>query len=165
MTPARVAQRPPPPPDPPRRPFQSALERAARVRGEAAPAAKRTVQLLPLEVALAPAVEPSRPCPGPPAVAAPEVAAADAPQRVASAVDSIALRDRGSLELRFEHGLTVRVDAAGPGVALAVERGAVAAPVDAAQLAGAVRARGVPVVRAEVRGGGARQQGRRPGPR
>jgi hypothetical protein len=166
MTSSRVASPPSPPPaDPPRRPFQSALDRAARVRGEAAPAARRT-GLLPLALALAPAVDPPRPCADPPAVAVTPAAAADGPERVAAAIESIALRDRTSLELRFERGLTVRVEAVGPGVALSVERGAAAAqPVDAALLAGAVRARGVPVARAELRGGGARQQGRRPGAR
>ena len=85
-------------------------------------------------------------------------------ERARLAVDGIALRDRGALELRFGPE-AVRLDATPAGVELRVDAGphAIQGALDPAALADAVRARGVPVVRAEVRAGGERRKdGRRP---
>lgn len=85
-------------------------------------------------------------------------------ERARLAVDGIALRDRGALELRFGPE-AVRLDATPAGVELRVDAGprAIQGALDPAALADAVRARGVPVVRAEVRAGGERREdGRRP---
>ena len=139
--------------------FEEVLGRIARGRGEVLPAARRTPDdELPQGVGAPSPV--AGPRPHAPEAALP-VERVDAPDRAAAAIEAIALRDRSSVELRFERGLTVRVEALAPGVALSVERGASPLPATAepAALAQAVRARGVPVVRADLRASprGARQ--------
>ena len=90
--------------------------------------------------------------------------AAASAERASVAVEALALRDRGALELRLGGQETVRLEPVAGGVAIAVEASGRAPPpaaVDPAALAAAVRARGVPVVRAELRGAGARPRGGR----
>jgi hypothetical protein len=80
--------------------------------------------------------------------------------RAALACETIALRDRSNLELRFERGVAVRVERLADGVTIAVDAVRGAQPhLDPGALAEAVRARGVTVVRAVAHHATAQRRG------
>jgi hypothetical protein len=80
--------------------------------------------------------------------------------RAALACETIALRDRSSLELRFERGVAVRMERVADGVTISVDAGRAAQPLlDPGALADAVRARGVTVVRAVAHHATAQRRG------